>query len=97
MRKQLAAALAISISASAFAADAHQLYSAKCNACHGKDGKGTSVGQKMGAPDLTKITATEADVAATITNGKGKMTPFGTKLSLEEIQALAKFVKGGLK
>jgi cytochrome c6 len=97
MTKLAAAVLAISISASALAQDAHQLYSAKCNACHGKDGKGTSVGQKMGAPDLTTLKASEADIAATITNGKGKMTSFKGKLSDEEIAAVAKFVKNGLK
>jgi mono/diheme cytochrome c family protein len=43
------------------------------------------------------VKGSEADLAATITNGKGKMASYKGKLSDEEIQALAKFVKAGLK
>jgi cytochrome c6 len=68
-----------------------------CYACHGKDGKGSPVGLKMGAPNLTTLKVSEADIAKVIENGKGKMTPFKGKLSPEEIQAVAKYVKGGLK
>jgi len=97
MRKLAVAVLALSISGTTFAAEAAQLYAAKCNACHGKDGKGTPVGLKMGAPDLTTLKAPEAEVVAAITNGKGKMTGFKGKISDDEIKALAKFVKAGLK
>jgi cytochrome c6 len=51
----------------------------------------------MGATDLTAVKATETDLAATITNGRGKMSAYKGKLSDEEIKALAKFVKNGLK
>ena len=95
--KILIAAVLVSLAVPALAADAAALYGNKCNACHGKDGKGTSVGQKMGAPDLTTTKASEADIAATIANGKGKMSSFKGKLTDEEIAAVAKFVKNGLK
>jgi mono/diheme cytochrome c family protein len=97
MRKLVLAALALSLAGSALAVEARQLYGNKCNACHGKDGKGTSVGQKMGVPDLTALQGTEGEIAASITNGKGKMAAYKDKLTAEEIGALAKFVKGGLK
>lgn len=97
MKRILFAFATLSLAGAALAADAAALYASKCQVCHGKDGKGTTVGQRMGARDLTKLNATEADIAATITKGKGKMSAFKDKLSPEEIQALAKFVKDGLK
>ena len=98
MRKILFVAVALSLSGTVLAAEAAQLYSAKCQACHGKDGKGTPVGKKMGAPDLADAKKdSDAEIVGVITNGKGKMSAFKDKLSAEEIQSLAKFVKGGLK
>ena len=97
MKRILFAFAALSLAGTVLAADAAALYAARCQACHGKDGKGTAVGQKMGAPDLTTLKAPEADLVASITNGKGKMSAYKEKVSAEEIQALAKFVKAGLK
>jgi cytochrome c6 len=95
--KRIAFALAVALAGTALAADAAAVYSSRCNACHGKDGKGTAVGKKMGAPELATLGKSEAEIAAAITNGKGKMSAFKGKLSDEEIQAVAKFVKSGLK
>ncbi len=39
----------------------------------------------------------EAELAAVIENGKGKMPAFKGKVSPDEAKALAKYVKGGLK
>jgi cytochrome c6 len=97
MKKILIAAVALSFAAPALAVDAAALFASKCAACHGKDGTGSPVGKKMGAKDLTKDKDSQAEIAATITNGKGKMTAFKGKLTPEEIDALAKYVKGGLK
>ncbi|HET8541636.1 MAG TPA: cytochrome c [Anaeromyxobacter sp.] len=98
MTRTLVAIAALALAGTAVAAEgAAGIYAARCNACHGKDGKGTAVGKKMGAPDLTALGKGEAEIAFTIANGKGKMTPFRDKLSEADIQALAKFVKGGLK
>jgi mono/diheme cytochrome c family protein len=56
------------------------------------------MGKKLGAKDLTAVKLTEPEIAATITNGKPpKMTPYKDKLTGAQIQALAKYVKGGLK
>jgi cytochrome c6 len=97
MRRIAVAIVALSFAGTALAADAAKTFAARCAACHGKDGKGTAVGLKMGAHDLTSLKASEADIAATISGGKGKMAAYKDKLSADEIKSLAKFVKGGLK
>src|SRR5512133_1479639 len=97
--KRIAIALAaLAFSGAAVAAEgAAGLYAGKCKACHGQDGKGTAVGKKMGSPDLSALNKSEAEIANSIANGKGKMAAYKGKLTDEEIQSLAKFVKGGLK
>jgi cytochrome c6 len=97
MKKILIAAVAISLAGPALAAEAAALYASKCAVCHGKDGSGSPAGKKMGAPDLTKAKESEQKIAAVIANGKGKMTAFKGKLTPEEIDAVAKYVKAGLK
>ncbi len=84
---------------SARAEDAKALFAQKCASCHGASGKGdTAMGKKLGAPDLTASKKSEADIAAVITNGKPpKMTPYKDKLTAEQITALAKYVKAGVK
>jgi cytochrome c6 len=91
------AALAASLAAPALAVDAAAIYGAKCVVCHGKDGAGSAAGKKMGAPDFKTLKESEKDMAAAIANGKGKMSAFKGKLTSEEIDAVAKYVKGGLK
>jgi cytochrome c6 len=84
----------------AFAGAAHAdaaLYQQKCASCHGKDGKPTTVGQKMGAHDLTATKLSEKEIEGVIANGKGKMTAYKEKLTPDQIGSLAKYVKGGLK
>jgi cytochrome c6 len=97
MKRILLALVALSFVASARAEDAAALFSKKCSVCHGKDGKGSPAGLKMGAKDLTATKIYEADAAGVISGGRGKMTPFKGKLTDAEIQSLAKFVKAGLK
>ena len=78
----------------AFAAGADD-YKAKCAMCHGADGKG-QMAKKMGSHDLTDPTVqnmSEADIAATISNGKGKMTGFKGKLTDDQIKGVAAYVK----
>jgi cytochrome c6 len=98
MSKILVAALALSFAGPALAVDAAALYASRCASCHGKDGKGTSTGKKLGAKDLSLETKEPVqEIAADIANGTGKMPAFKGKLSPEEIDALAKYVKAGLK
>jgi cytochrome c6 len=96
--KRLVLALAVLASATLARADgAADLYAKKCAICHGKDGKGSASGLKMGVKDLTKETDSEAALVKDISDGKGKMPAFKAKLTEAEIASLAKFVKGGLK
>jgi cytochrome c6 len=95
----LAAVLALAFAAPARAADGKALFAQKCASCHGPDGKGqTKMGEKLGVKDLTATKLSEAEIKGTIEAGKPpKMTGYKEKLSGEEIDALAKFVKGGVK
>ena len=60
-----------------------------CKSCHGKKG---SLGLG-GAAKLTKSTMSLEERIDVITNGKGKMTPFGALLSEKELLAVAKFTE----
>jgi cytochrome c6 len=98
MRKLLVAVVALSLAAPTLAADAAALFASKCAACHGKDGKGSPTGMKMGVKDLSGEKGESVkEIAEDISAGKGKMPSFKGKLSPDEIQALAKYVKAGLK
>jgi cytochrome c6 len=72
-------------------------YKAKCQMCHAADGSGnTPAGKAMKAlplnsPDLIK--ASDADLIAATTNGKGKMPAYGTKLSAAEIKSSIAYVR----
>jgi cytochrome c6 len=96
--KRIAVVLALLASAAVVRADdAAALFSQKCAVCHGKDGKGTPAGLKMGAKDLTALKLSQDEIVKDIANGEGKMPAFKGKLSDEQIQSLAKYVKAGLK
>ncbi len=84
------------------APDAAALWAKNCASCHGKDGKGSKAGEKMGVQDLTaaavKAGLTAAKVSDSMTKGvKAKegdklvMKPYTEKLSAAEIQALTDY------
>jgi cytochrome c6 len=93
--KHLVVAFALLAVASAARADeaAAALFAKKCSICHGKDGKGSPGGLKMGVKDLTTVKASAAELVKDITNGEGKMPAFKDKLSEAEIKSLASYVK----
>ncbi len=97
----LAVCLAVAAAAPARAAeDGKALFAQKCASCHGPDGKGkTPMGKKLAAKDLTKEDKAPLDeIAKDIENGKPpKMAAYKGKLTPEQIQALATYIKGGLK
>ncbi len=95
--KRLAIAAVLLASVTARAEDAAALFQSRCRICHGPDGKGSTIGKSMGAPDLTAVKVSAADAAKVIENGKGKMTGFKGRMSDAEIKALAEYVAGGLK
>jgi cytochrome c6 len=97
MRRVALAAALVALAGNALATDPAQIYSLKCRGCHAKDGKGSAYGKTLGVPDLSATPATEAEVAQVVTAGKGRMTGYRERLTSEEIEALAKYVKSGLR
>ena len=69
----------------------------KCIKCHGRDGKGTKRGKKLGAPDFTddewQTSVTDEQLINSITKGKKKMPKAGHKMTPEEIKAMVKYVR----
>jgi cytochrome c6 len=78
-------------------ADGADTFKAKCAMCHGADGAGqTAMGKNMGLKDLGSADIqkqSDAALTATITNGKGKMPPYGSKLSADEIAGVVKYIR----
>ncbi len=67
-----------------------------CTPCHGADGRGTSVGKSLNAPDfhsgvLKKFT--NAQLRDVINDGKNNMPPFKGKLTDAQIDGLIKYVR----
>ena len=104
-----ALALPLMVSSSAKAADeaTTKLFQTKCGTCHGKDGKGTTkMGEKMKIADMTsaawKKSFTVDKIKAAMNDGvtrekdgaKQEMKSFKDKLTPEQVDQLAGFVKG---
>jgi cytochrome c6 len=96
---RIAAALAlfVGLAVPALAEDAPALFAQKCAVCHGKDGKGSPAGLKLGAKDLSATKLSAEEMEKVIAGGRGKMAAYQGKLTGEQIAALARFVKDGLK
>ena len=77
--------------------DYKKIFKNECQKCHGRDGKGSKRGKKLGAPDFTDVewqaSVTDEQLIASITDGKKKMPKQGGKLSPEEIKAMVKYVR----
>jgi len=85
----LTAMAVMSFPLSAQAQDGSATYKAKCAMCHGADGT------KIAAHDLQGAAAqgmSDADLAAIITNGKGKM-PASKALKPDQVTALVAYVR----
>jgi mono/diheme cytochrome c family protein len=84
--------------AAAQGADGKTVYEANCKKCHGVTGKPSDGIKKMN-PKIETFDAaffakrTDADLAKGISEGKGKMKPFGDKLKADEIAAVAKYIR----
>lgn len=98
----IAAAVALSLSGAAVAADAPaDIWKARCKGCHGDDGKAqTKVGQKEKISDFTspewQKQHSNDDLKKVITEGSeenSKMKAFKEKLTPEEIDSLVKYVR----
>jgi cytochrome c6 len=94
----LGCALIFGLTASTRADDAASLYKAKCAACHAADGSGSNdMGKKLGSPDLRSDTVqkeTDAQLADSIANGKGKKMPaYKGKLTDDQIKDLVGYIR----
>ena len=72
------------------------LYKGKCALCHGPDGKGSAVGKKLGARELTSAEVqkqSDADLTTIVTKGKNKMPAYDGKLTKEQIDSLVKYIR----
>ena len=77
------------------AAEGKILYDTKCAQCHGKDGvaKPAGTGSKnFNDPEFQRAW-TDDSIARITAGGKGKMPGYRSKLSPEQIQAVAAHVK----
>ena len=90
-------ALAPAFSQCAVADAGADTFKARCASCHGATGKGdTKMGphfklRDLGSADVQK--QTEDEFKAIIAKGKGKMPPYGAKLTKEQIDDLVKFIR----
>ena len=91
--KLMALSIVLALAVPAVAEDAAALYKAKCQACHGPDGKGTPAGQKMGAKPFSESKGSDKELADITKNGKNKMPKFDGKLTDDQINELVKYVK----
>ena len=77
--------------------DAEKIYKTKCVLCHAPDGSGGSPsGKALKAQDLRSDVVqkkSDAELAVSITNGKGKMPAFGKKLKPDDIAQLVAFIR----
>jgi mono/diheme cytochrome c family protein len=76
--------------------DGKPIFEAKCKSCHGADGKGeTTIGKKVGIPSLAGTKLSKSKIISTTESGVAdtKMKGFKDKLSADEIDAVATYVK----
>lgn len=100
MKRMLSVLLlfAVSVSLNCLAdstAAAAGLFKSKCAMCHGPDGTGSTMGQRLGvksyqSPEIQK--QSDAELKNAITNGKGKM-PAYKSLTPEQVDGLVKYVR----
>jgi mono/diheme cytochrome c family protein len=83
--------------ASAHAQAGADTYKAKCQMCHAADGSGsTPAGKSMGAIPFASaalIKASDADLIAATTNGKGKMPAYKSQLSASQIAGVITYMR----
>lgn len=96
----LSSVVACACVTAAHAVDGLKVYSVKCAACHGADGKGrTPQGKKVHAKDLAASKLSDLEIERQIMNGnkdpKGnlRMPSFKSALTADEVKAVVKYVK----
>src|SRR6187455_3391645 len=78
-------------------ADGAATFKAKCAMCHGPDGAGqTTMGKNLKLRDLRSAEVqkqTDAELTKMISDGKGKMPAYKSKLSTVEISSLVELIR----
>jgi mono/diheme cytochrome c family protein len=82
--------------------DGKHIFETKCQGCHGADGAGhTKLGEKTKLPDFSSAEwqkkTPDNEIVEMITEGSkknSKMKAYKTKLSKEEIDAVAHYIRG---
>ena len=72
------------------------IFKEKCAPCHGEDGAGTVLGNRLHVKDLRskEVQAQSSKALAdTVSAGKGLMPAFGTRLDSDQIQKLIEYVR----
>lgn len=70
----------------------NSIFQKQCAKCHGK----TAEGRHFGGPSLVSgksVSMSDEELRNMITNGKGRMPKYGSKLSSEEIHTLVRQIK----
>ena len=79
------------------ASGAAETFKGKCASCHGADGDGqTPIGKAVKARDLRSAEVqkqSDADLQKAISDGKGSMPAFKTKLSAAEVSSLVAYIR----
>jgi mono/diheme cytochrome c family protein len=77
--------------------DTQATYVSKCQPCHGAAGDAdTPMGKKLGAAKFSSedvVKSSDALLLATMKNGKGKMPPWGNKLTEAQLKDLLVYVR----
>lgn len=90
-------ALALIFSTYVFADAGGDTFKAKCAACHGPDGSGsTTMGKNLKLRDLGSADVqkqSDDELTTIITKGKGKMPSYDGKLTKEQISDVVKYIR----
>ncbi len=96
-RKLMVGAAALLIPVAVFASEGQSIFDKNCKVCHGPAGDASTPMAKtmkikpLSSPDVQK--QSKADLVKTVTDGKGKMQPFGKKLTAAQISDVVDYIK----
>jgi mono/diheme cytochrome c family protein len=71
-------------------------FKTKCALCHGPDGSGSEVGKSMNVPDFRSDAVqklSDAELAQTVSDGKGGMPSFKGSLTADQIHTSVKHIR----
>ena len=91
------AAFCLTFSAFAFDdTDGKTTFKSNCVVCHGPDGAGSKMGKSLNVPDLRTPEIqkkTDTELSGAVTDGKGNMPGFKSRLTPEQVQAVIAYVR----